>query len=98
MAIEHDTDEEAGPIYGVRLLLSLPLDDGMKQAMPSRRNLEKVKLVNERTVAGFEVLTAHYQARCELLAKILDLPAREIETMSVADLGALKFNFIRVAI
>jgi len=52
---------EKGPIYGVCLIKDLPLG-GMKQAMPSRRDLEQVRSISERTVAGFEVLLSHYLA------------------------------------
>lgn len=55
------TKPERGPIYGVELLDSLPLDGGMRQALPSLRDLENVWDVSERTVAGFEVLTEHYR-------------------------------------
>jgi hypothetical protein len=50
-----------GPIYGVELLSALPLDGGMKQALPNRADLQLVREVSERTVAGFEVLTEHYR-------------------------------------
>jgi hypothetical protein len=55
-----------GPIYGVELLASLPLDGGpMKQALPSRRDLDDVLRSgiagDNRVVAGFEVLTEHYR-------------------------------------
>lgn len=53
---------EQGPIYGVELIKSLPLLGGsMRQAMPNRRDLESVRAFNERTVAGYEVLLAHYR-------------------------------------
>lgn len=53
---------ERGPVYGVELLESLPLDGGsMRQALPSRRDLEHVRKVNERTAAGYEVLLEHYR-------------------------------------
>jgi len=57
--------KEVGPIYGVELLDSLPLDGGMSQALPSRRDLDDVrrtKIVgNDRVVAGYEVLLEHYR-------------------------------------
>ena len=52
---------EAGPIYGVELLKSLPLDGGMRQALPNRRDLERTRADNDRVAAGFEVLTEHYR-------------------------------------
>lgn len=53
---------EKGLIYGVELIEDLPLGTGpMKQAMPSRDDLERVMERNQRTVAGYEVLLAHYQ-------------------------------------
>jgi len=52
--------DEKGPIYGVELIDDLPLNGGMRQAMPSRRELEQVAEDNERVVAGYEVLLAHY--------------------------------------
>lgn len=57
---------EKGPIYGVPLIDDLPLGTGpMKQAMPSSDDLAAVAEINQRTVAGYEVLLAHYQdLRC----------------------------------
>jgi hypothetical protein len=53
---------ETGPIYGVELIDDLPLGTGMmRQAMPSRDDLERVMERNQRTVAGYEVLLAHYK-------------------------------------
>jgi hypothetical protein len=56
-----EPEESIGPIYGVRLIRDLPMG-GMRQAMPSRSDLEQVKAINERTVAGYEVLLSHYLA------------------------------------
>ena len=54
--------KEVGPIYGVELIESLPLDGGsMEQAMPSRRDLDDVFKRSQRTVAGYEVLLEHYR-------------------------------------
>jgi len=54
--------EESGPVYGVRLIKTLPLGKGMMlQAMPSKQDLQQVQKVNERTAAGYEVLLSHYQ-------------------------------------
>ena len=55
---------ELGPLYGVKLLDSLPLDGGMRQALPSRRDLEDVLrargVCSGRVVGGYEVLLGHY--------------------------------------
>lgn len=52
---------EVGPIYGVELLKTLPLDGGMLQALPSRRDLDEIWKRNLRVVAGYEVLLEHYR-------------------------------------
>ena len=53
---------EYGPIYGVELIDSMPLDGGsMCQAMPSRRDLDAVYKKSIRTVAGYEVLLEHWR-------------------------------------
>jgi hypothetical protein len=52
--------KELGPVYGVRLIRDLPIGGGMIQAMPSRQDLEQVRAVSERTVAGYEMLLLHY--------------------------------------
>ena len=53
---------EKGPIYGVELIDVLPLGSGsMKQAMPSRMDLNRALKVNQRTVAGYEVLLASWR-------------------------------------
>lgn len=50
-----------GPLYGVPLIDSLPLGTGgMRQSMPTREDLEQVREVNERVVAGYEVLLGHF--------------------------------------
>ena len=64
-----------GPIYGVELLDSLPLDGGMRQALPGADDLVRVRNVSERTVAGYEVLLEHYwrlQAIVKAQKEILD--------------------------
>jgi len=58
--------KEIGPIYGVELLSTLPMDGGsMRQALPSRQDLDDVRKTHingcDRMVAGFEVLTEHYR-------------------------------------
>jgi hypothetical protein len=53
---------EKGPIYGIELLKSLPLDGGtMKQALPNRHDLVQTRSYHDRVSAGFEVLTEHYR-------------------------------------
>lgn len=65
---------KSGPVYGVRLLDTLPLGSGsMLQAMPCKSDLEQVRRINERTVAGFEVLTDHYREQCNEVARLKDL-------------------------
>ncbi len=68
---------ERGPVYGVELMSSLPLDGSglMHQALPSRDDLERVRQVSERTAAGYEVVLAHYQRSCVSLnesSKVVD--------------------------
>jgi hypothetical protein len=63
--------KKAGPIYGVELIDSLPLDGGsMTQAMPSRRDLDDVLKRSQRTVAGYEVLLEHYRRAMARLTSI----------------------------
>ena len=53
---------ERGPIYNVELIDQLPINDrGWTQQMPSRADLDQVKRISERTVAGYEVLLEHYR-------------------------------------
>lgn len=58
---------ESGPIYGVKLIDSLPIGNGsMMQAMPDRDDLERCRKRGfERVAAGYEVLLAHYKALAE---------------------------------
>ena len=64
-------DKEKGPVYGVELIDTLPLGQGgMLQAMPSRDDLRQVQRFNERTVAGYEVLLAHYRAQQDEVARL----------------------------
>lgn len=66
--------ERTGPIYGVRLLSTLPMGKGgMVQAMPTTSDLKQVQRISERTVAGFEVLTEHYREQCNEVARLKDL-------------------------
>lgn len=55
-----DTGTERTPLYDIPLIESLPINGGMRQALPSRRDLEQVMKLNQRFVAGYEVLLAHY--------------------------------------
>ena len=65
---------EHGPIYGVELLDSLPLDGNMRQALPSRKDLDDVRRCkingNDRVVAGYEVLLEHYTRLRDLLVRL----------------------------
>ena len=81
-------DEYIGPIYGVTLLETLPIDKGgMLQQMPSRCDLMQVQKISQRTTAGFEVLTHHYQKRCDEVARLTDMIRQVIEgTWSVTEL------------
>jgi len=64
-------ENDSGPVYGVSLIASLPIIGGsMRQAMPSRSDLEQVRKVSERTAAGYEVLLAHYREQCEKMEKL----------------------------
>lgn len=63
--------QKYGPVYGVQLLETLPLGKGgMLQAMPSKDDLKQVQRINERTVAGFEVLTEHYREQCNMVSSL----------------------------
>jgi hypothetical protein len=54
--------KDSGPVYGVRLIDTLPLGSGaMLQAMPIRQDLIDARSMSERTVAGYEVLLSHYR-------------------------------------
>lgn len=63
---DYQLRDQAGPIYGVTLIDSLPIG-GMRQAMPSRSDLDQVRQVNERTVAGFEVLLSTYKRAARVI-------------------------------
>ena len=71
---------ETGPIYGVTLLETMPLDGGtMRQALPSRRDLDDCRKAHfngcDRLVAGYEVLLEHFyrlKAGIETLRPLLD--------------------------
>ena len=67
---------DKGPIYGVELIDSLPMDPnrpkGMRQAMPSQSDLEGIKdyRQGQRVVAGYEVLLNHYLEAKASLSKM----------------------------
>jgi hypothetical protein len=42
----------------------------MKQALPTRSDLVKVRKYSERTVAGYEVLLDHYQEAMKVIEKL----------------------------
>jgi hypothetical protein len=67
---------EHGPVYGVLLLDTLPLNGGMFQKMPDRDDLNDVRQLSERTAAGFEVLTSHYRNAMAKIA-VLELEAKQ---------------------
>jgi len=60
--MKHDPENpNNGPIYGVPLLDSLPIGSGgMRQALPSRRDLEYTAKYSQRTAAGYEVVLGTY--------------------------------------
>lgn len=71
---------ECGPVYGVRLFKELPLGTGgMIQAMPSRVDLKQVLKMNQRVVAGFEVLTEHYRDRLNYISSLESVIQRVID-------------------
>lgn len=57
---------EVGPVYGVKLIDSLPLG-GMFQKMPDRQELQQVRKKHERVVAAYEVLLSRRQMYREFL-------------------------------
>jgi len=93
-----------GPVYGVELIATLPLDGGMRQAMPSRRDLQQVREISERTAAGYEVLLEHYfraleacrkaAASCETcndgVVKTIDYPGDKERTVQCPCCGAAR--------
>ena len=65
------SDKKTGPIYGVELIHSLPVGTGgMRQAMPSRADLQAAKDRHTRLVAGYEVLLGTYQETEAELARL----------------------------
>ena len=65
--------KSSGPIYGVRLIKELPIGGMMTQAMPNRQDLENVRKISERTVAGYEVLLNHYIDQTDEVARLKEL-------------------------
>jgi hypothetical protein len=73
-----------GPIYGVELIDNLNLGTGsMRQAMPSRLDLQEVAKISTRTVAGYEVLLSHYRDQQQRIAK-LEAALRETSEFAAA--------------
>lgn len=70
--------EEFGPVYGVRLIESLPIGTSMQQAMPTRDDLTRANKVAERVVAGYEVLLAAYQQKCSEKTKLESMLRRVV--------------------
>ena len=68
--------KETGPVYGVELITTLPLnyghEGGMKQAMPSRLDLRNVLDNHQgtRVAAGYEVLLGHWRAQQARIAEL----------------------------
>lgn len=75
-------ENDSGPVYGVSLIASLPIIGGsMRQAMPSRSDLEQVREVSERTAAGYEVLLAHWREQGEQMEKLEQSHREELEQL-----------------
>ena len=54
-----------GPIHGVELITKpLHLAGGMMQAMPSRKDIDRIRTSceSDRLIAAYEILTHHYQS------------------------------------
>lgn len=79
---------EKGPVYGIRLIHSLPVGTGtMIQTMPSRSDLEKTADVSERTAAGYEILLSKYRQQREEISRLTALIRSVIDgKWSVTDL------------
>ena len=74
---------EVGPVYGVPLIDSLPLGS-MRQACPSRSDLESAGKRHMRLAAAYEVLLACYQR----LKDLYEPEAGDGQTECVRDRGA----------
>lgn len=71
---------ERGPYYNVELIDSLPLGKGpMRQQLPSRQDLLRVRNHSERMVAGYEVLLNHYLTLVRMLKRVNGLSC-EVQT------------------
>lgn len=93
---EKQRHRECGPIYGVELLLTLPLDGGsMRQALPSRADLDDIRRMrisgSDRIVAGFEVLTEHYRRAIVARDRAWRTLARIEEALGTVDEAGLAF-------
>ncbi len=65
---------ETGPVYNVRLIDALPLGHGgMLQALPTRKDLERVFRLCQRTASGYEVLLEHYHEQCAEVRRLKDV-------------------------
>ena len=65
-------DEFQGPVYGVKLLDCLPLNNGMLQALPRRAELKQVVEISLRTAAGYEVLISHFRDSQKRVSELED--------------------------
>ncbi len=68
-------NELIGPLYGVRLLMSLPLSNppgSMRQALPGRSELIKCGRDFPRVAAGYEVVMAHYHEVVQNTTNIIE--------------------------
>ena len=82
MSDKYSAKAGVGPVYGVPLIDSLPLNDGgvgtMKQAMPSGTELADVMGVSMGTVGGYEGLLNHWRAAKTRIAEL----EKELENKS----------------
>ena len=80
-----------GPIYGIELIESLPIPEAglMRQAMPSRNDLQLSRSNGDRLAAGYEVLLCHYQRQHNLLVELRDEFQRQGWTQTAAKIDAV---------
>lgn len=65
-----------GPLYGVELPNTIGIaGTGMIQELPSEQDLRQVLPVNQRVVAGYEVLVDHMRARDFAFDEVRDVLA-----------------------
>lgn len=67
------TEQGHGPVYGVKLIDTLPLGSGILQQMASERDLRDImekSSCGERVAAAYEVLLDRYQKFLESLQRI----------------------------